>query len=262
MVHPKDLDMSRCWIVLPTYCEVENLPLLIEAIDTYVPGINVLVVDDNSTDGTGDVASSIAERRPGLQVIRRPAKTGLGDAYMEGFRAAMAKGAEFVVTMDGDLSHSPKTIPTMFESMGDAGCVVGSRYVEGGLIEDWTIDRRVLSWAANRFVSLLFGMPVRDCTSGFRLYRREVIESMLEHKTISQGYSFIVEILMIAAKGNHRIVEVPIRFLERVAGESKMGMHEILGGAKSLLSLRFRGGHSRNETKATDDHERMGADPA
>lgn len=250
MVLLKDVEMSRCWIVLPTYCEAGNLPRLIEAIDTYVPGINILVVDDNSPDGTADIASSIAERRPRLQVIRRPAKTGLGDAYIEGFRAVLADGAEFIVTMDSDLSHSPETIPVMFAAIDDAGCVVGSRYVEGGRIENWTVDRRILSWTANRFVSLLFGMPVSDCTSGFRLYCREVIESILEQKPISQGYSFMVEALTIAAKGNHGIVEVPIRFAEREAGKSKMGSHEILGGARSLLSLRFTGGRVPDQTES------------
>lgn len=250
MVLVKDLEMSHCWIVLPTYCEAENLPRLIEAIDTYVPGINILVVDDNSPDGTGDIASSIAEQRPGLHVIRRPAKTGLGDAYIEGFRFVLDSGAEFIVTMDSDLSHQPETIPTMFAAIENAGCVVGSRYVEGGRIENWTMDRRILSWTANRFVSLLFGMPVSDCTSGFRLYRREVIESILEQILISQGYSFMVEALAIAAKGNHRIVEVPIRFAERAAGQSKMGIHEVLGGARSLVSLRFgrNAGRAQNES--------------
>ena len=251
-------------IVIPTYNEADNIVSLVTTIFRIQPDIHILVVDDNSPDGTGDVASSIAERRPGLQVIRRAAKTGLGDAYIEGFRFVLASGAEFIVTMDSDLSHSPETIPTMFAAIGDAGCVVGSRYVEGGQIENWTVDRRILSWTANRFVSLLFGMPVSDCTSGFRLYRREVIESMLEHKTISQGYSFMVEALTIAAKGNYRIVEVPIRFAERATGQSKMGMHEVLGGARSLLSLRFsrNGGRMRLNTKTTDENETLGSDPS
>lgn len=246
---------------MPTYCEAENLPRLIEAIDNCAPGINILVVDDNSPDGTGDVASSIAESRPGLRLLRRPGKTGLGDAYIEGFRAVLAAGAEFVVSMDADLSHSPETIPAMFAAIDNAGCVVGSRYVDGGSIENWTVDRRILSWTANRFVSLLFAMPVSDCTSAYRLYRREVIEAILEQKTISQGYSFQVEALTIAAKGNHQIVEVPISFAERGAGQSKMGSHEILGGARSLLSLRFNGTRTTS-TKPTDDKERLDAGSA
>lgn len=237
MADTNALMAARSWIVLPTYCEAENLPILLAKIDQCMSGINVLIVDDNSPDGTADVAATIAAARPHLHVIRRPVKTGLGDAYMEGFRIVRAAGADFIVTMDADLSHCPDALPSMFSAVGKARCVVGSRYVKGGMIENWTMDRRLLSWAANNFVRLLFGLRAADCTSGYRLYRHDVIDALIRRRPISQGYSFQVEALTIASDGPSSVIEVPIRFFDRIAGRSKMGIHEIFGGARSLLLL-------------------------
>ncbi len=228
------------WVVLPTYDERENLPALLESLMGLCVELNVLVVDDNSPDGTGDIAAELAAHNNKIHLMRRLEKRGLGAAYLAGFEYALNAGADVVISMDGDLSHQPEALPSLIEALDGAGCVVGSRYVAGGRIENWPARRRILSAAANRFVRLLFGISVADCTSGYRVYRRSVIEDIVRVSPRSQGYSFLVEALRIAVNGPLPVVESPICFVERKLGRSKMGINEILGGARSLLSLRSR----------------------
>ena len=225
---------------MPTYCEADNLPVILDRLRFPHLEVKILVVDDNSPDGTGDIAETIGEHRGDVRLLRRQNKSGLGAAYLAGFSYVLDEGADFVVTMDCDLSHSPEALPVLMAAVKDAGCVIGSRYVEGGSIENWPSRRRLLSAAANYFVRVLFAMPVLDCTSGYRLYRRQVVEDILRRPPTSQGYSFLVEALTIAVAGPLPVIESPICFVERVSGKSKMGVCEIVTGVVRLLSLRLR----------------------
>jgi dolichol-phosphate mannosyltransferase len=230
----------RTWVVLPTYNEAENLARLVGAIISLDLSLNIVVVDDASPDGTGEIAERLARERAQVQVIRRVGERGLGTAYLAGFRHAIATGADAVLTMDCDFSHDPAAIPALiaaFDSTTDV--VIGSRYVEGGRIESWGVYRKLLSASANRFVRALFKLPVRDCTSGFRLYRKEVLEIIPWQRVSSTGYSFLVETLYWASRQTpFSVREVPISFVNRERGESKMGLREVLHGATNLLRLR------------------------
>lgn len=228
------------WVVLPTYNERENLASLVRRLLDLGLGLNILVVDDDSPDGTGEIASALAKSEENVHLLRRTGKRGLGAAYLAGFEFALKAGAEVVVSMDCDFSHQPEALPEMIAGLNGSGCVVGSRYAPGGRIENWPLRRKLLSATANRFVRILFGMPIADCTSGYRVYRRSVVEDIIRESPRSQGYSFLVEVLQAAAKGPLPIVEYPICFVERKLGMSKMGTHEIIGGARSLISLRLK----------------------
>lgn len=239
MADKSDAAVQKCWVVLPTYCEADNLGVVIERLTLTRLDLNILVVDDNSPDGTGDIAAALSRAHANIHILRRTSKSGLGSAYLAGFAHAIDAGAEVVVTMDSDLSHEPEVLPQLLGRLSGAGCVVGSRYISGGSIENWPLRRRILSTAANHFVGMLFRMPVKDCTSGYRVYRRAVIEDILRIGPRSQGYSFQVEALRAAVAGPLPVVESPIRFVERVSGKSKMGLREIVEGAAKLSTLRL-----------------------
>jgi dolichol-phosphate mannosyltransferase len=226
-------------VVLPTFNEALNLPPMLGALRGLDLGLKVVVIDDASPDGTGELAEQAALEWTDLEVIRRVGERGLGTAYLRGIRHALAAGADAVLTMDCDFSHDPAVIPSLIEALEDAHVVVGSRYVRGGSTENWGPHRKILSAAANKFARVLFGMPVRDCTSGFRLYRAEVLERLPLDKIRSTGYAFLVEILYLATQGEGvRIREVPIRFRDRERGSGKMGMREVADGVINLLKLR------------------------
>jgi dolichol-phosphate mannosyltransferase len=244
------------WIILPTYCEAENLPVILDRLRFHDRSVNILVVDDNSPDGTADIAETIGEQRGDVHVLRRRAKVGLGAAYLAGFRRVLDEGADFVVTMDSDLSHSPEALPVLMTASENAGCVVGSRYVAGGSIVNWPLRRRALSAAANYFVRVLFNMPVSDCTSGYRVYRRQVVNEILRRPPTSQGYSFLVEALKIAVAGPMPVIESPICFVERVSGTSKMGLREIVEGAVRLLALRWTSSLTPRDTQPDNEDEK------
>jgi dolichol-phosphate mannosyltransferase len=229
----------QIWVVVPTFNEASNLPRLVDALRSLELGLKVVVVDDASPDGTGDIAEQAAREWPDLEVIRRVDERGLGTAYLTGIRHALAAGASAVITMDCDFSHDPSSIPSFIDALDEAHVVVGSRYVAGGSTENWGPHRKLLSSAANRFARGLFEMPVRDCTSGFRLYRSEVLHNIPLEKIRSTGYAFLVEILFLATQGDGvRIKEVPIRFRDRERGSGKMGVREVFDGVMNLLRLR------------------------
>lgn len=228
------------WVVLPTYNESENIAALLDRLLGLGIGLDILIVDDNSPDGTGSIVANIAAQNDKVHLMSRTGKRGLGAAYLAGFEWALNAGAEVVVSMDGDFSHQPEALPSLIAALDGAGCVVGSRYVAGGKIENWPARRKILSAAANRFVRLLFRMPIADCTSGYRVYRRSIIEDVVRIAPRSQGYSFLVEILWIAVNGPLPVIESPICFVERQLGTSKMAIKEIIGGMRSLLSLRSK----------------------
>jgi dolichol-phosphate mannosyltransferase len=217
-------------VVVPTYNEAENLPKMIDALLALpVPDLSVLVVDDNSPDGTGQIADELAGKMPGqVKVIHRTGKLGLGTAYIRGFREALDRGAEAVLQMDCDFSHSPSYIPEMIETLQDCDydVVIGSRYVKGGrLDENWGVGRKLLSWWANSiYVRAILRTRAKDATGGFRLWRREVLEGMDLNRVRSNGYVFQVETIYVAEKLGYRIGEIPIYFEDRRLGHSKMGL--------------------------------------
>jgi dolichol-phosphate mannosyltransferase len=231
----------RAFVLLPTLNEAENLPRLVEALRALLPAPEILVVDDGSPDGTGAIADGLARERKDLTVVHRVGPRGFGEALTEGFRVARERGAEAVVTMDGDFSHDPLDVPRLLAALEGADLVIGSRYTEGGSLRAWPLYRRLLSATANAFVRVLFRLPARDCTSGFRAYRRQALEGIPWPGLHSPGYSFLVEVLYwVAQRPSLTIREVPICFTERRAGRSKMGLHEILWGASNLLKLRLQ----------------------
>jgi glycosyltransferase involved in cell wall biosynthesis len=228
-------------VLLPTYNEAENLPRLVAALRALPVPVEVLVVDDGSPDGTGTLADELARRDAAVAVLHRRGPRGYGEALTEGFREALRRGASRVVTMDSDFSHDPARVPSLLDALEAADVAIGSRYVAGGEVRAWSLSRRLLSASANAFVRVLYHLPARDCTSGFRAYRREVLEGEPWTRTHSAGYSFLVEVLYWATQApGRRVQEVPIRFVDRVAGRSKMGLREIVGGAVNLLRLRLR----------------------
>jgi glycosyltransferase involved in cell wall biosynthesis len=238
-VEERAVEPRRIWAVLPTYNEAENVAPLLGALLSLPLDLHVVVVDDASPDGTAGIAEAAARETPRVHVIRREGERGLGTAYLAGFRRAIGAGADAVLTMDCDFSHDPAAVPSLVAALGAARVVIGSRYIAGGRIENWGLYRKLLSATANRFVRALFDLPVSDCTSGFRLYRAEVLESIPWARVSSTGYSFLVESLYWALRQDGaRVTEVPICFVDRVRGQSKMGAREVFHGVINLLRLR------------------------
>lgn len=227
----------KVWVILPTYNEVGNLERMVTAITGLNLEIDVLVVDDASPDGTGAIADTLAARDPKVHVIHRTER-GLGTAYLAGFHAAAAGGGDAFLTMDCDFSHDPQVIPDLIEALAQADLVVGSRYVPGGSVAGWPAHRKAISRLANQFVHVLFGMSAKDCTSGFRLYRKEVVLGIPWERVRSTGYSFLVESLYWALRQDGvRLHEVAIRFQDRENGASKLGWREAVHGARNLIRL-------------------------
>ena len=211
------------WIVVPTYNEAVNLEPLLGGIRTAAPDARVLVVDDSSPDGTGELADALAARDGNVEVLHRPGKAGLGLAYVNGFAHTLRGGARYVVEMDADLSHDPRDVPRLLErARAGADLVLGSRYVEGGGVEDWDLLRRVLSRGGCRYARTMLGVGIRDLTGGFKCFRAATLEAIRYETVRSQGYAFQVELTYRALARGLRVEELPITFRERTAGESKM----------------------------------------
>jgi dolichol-phosphate mannosyltransferase len=230
----------RAVVILPSYNEAENvLPLSADVLSRDA-SLEVLVVDDNSPDGTGDLVDKAREDEPRLHLLRRPGKLGLGSAYLAGFREALVRGADLVLTMDCDYSHHPRYLPGMLQAMEQADMVIGSRYVPGGGVENWALRRRLLSRFANFYTRVLLRLPVRDCTAGFRCYRREVIERVDPFTIESSGYSFLEEMVWRVHRHGFRIREIPIVFEDRTRGDSKIDSSEIYRAAWHVLLTAWR----------------------
>jgi dolichol-phosphate mannosyltransferase len=231
-------------VIIPTYNEATNLEPLIHRILSQPVGLDILVVDDNSPDGTGDLADRIAKdwaaTRGRVSVLHRPGKEGLGRAYLAGFAWALKHGYEILIEMDADFSHDPIFLPALTEAADQADVVLGSRYLNGISVINWPLHRILLSWGANQYVRRITGLPVQDATSGFRLYRREILEAMDLPSIVSGGYSFQVEMAYRALLAGARIVEVPIIFTERQAGCSKMSKRVIWESIWVPLKLRLQ----------------------
>jgi len=225
----------RALVVLPTYDERDNvLPLSREILAT-APELEILVVDDSSPDGTAGVVAEEMKNQPRLHLKERPGKLGLGTAYLAGFRYGLENGFDLVFTMDADRSHNPKYLPAMLEMLESHEMVIGSRYVPGGGIENWPWHRQLLSSFANFYARTLLRVSVRDCTAGFRGYRREVLETVDPFSVKSSGYSFLYEMVNRVHRAGFRIGEVPIVFEQRVAGHSKINSSEIYVAAFRVL---------------------------
>jgi dolichol-phosphate mannosyltransferase len=240
----------RTIVVLPTYNERENVGALLAAVRSTLPAADVLVVDDNSPDGTASIVEETAAELGQIKLLRRPGKHGLGSAYREGFAVALDEGYEAVVSMDVDFSHDPTSLPELLALL-DAGAdaVIGSRYVPGGATVDWPLHRRILSRWGNRYTSLVLRLQVRDCTSGFRAYRASALAAIEPSSTTAEGYAFLTELVRRLVRSGYRVMESPIVFRDRRYGESKMSSRIIVEsmllvtrwGMRDLL--RSRRGH-------------------
>jgi dolichol-phosphate mannosyltransferase len=232
--------MPAAVICLPTYNERENLERMIEALEPL--GVRVLVIDDSSPDGTGEIADRLAAERDWVSVLHRERKEGLGRAYVAGFREVLRGDADYVLEMDCDFSHDPADVPRLIAAVGantGADVALGSRYVPGGGTEDWGLMRRLLSRGASIYTRILL-MPIHDSTGGFKCFRRQVLES-IELETIdAAGYVFQIETTYRALRKGFRVAEVPIRFAERTAGESKMSRSIVLEAIWKVPALRLR----------------------
>jgi dolichol-phosphate mannosyltransferase len=214
--------MPRALVVVPTFNERENLPLLVAQLMRH-PNVSVLVVDDKSPDGTGAIADDLAREHAGrIEVMHRIERPGLGRSYIDGIRVALTRPVDVICQMDCDLSHDPTQLPSLIGATDHADVVIGSRYVSGGEVVNWPLQRRVLSRLANAYIRLITRLQARDCTSGYRCWRREALARLPLDRFGSEGYSFLVEMLYIANAIGCRIAEVPITFVERRQGESKL----------------------------------------
>jgi dolichol-phosphate mannosyltransferase len=216
-------------VVLPTYDECDNIEGVLRRVRAVVPDAHILVVDDNSPDGTADLAEDVARELGGITVLRRAAPTGLGSAYRDGFRWGLARGYEVLVEMDSDLSHDPATLPSLLRAV-DAGAdlVIGSRYVPGGVAADWPWARRAISRTGCRYAQLMLRLPTRDATSGFRAYRASALRAVDLDTVRANGYGFQVEMAYRVANVGGEVCEVPIEFRDRTAGTSKMSLRIVV----------------------------------
>jgi len=230
----------RTLVVIPTYDEVENVPVLIESLLRHQPEIEVLVVDDASPDGTADRVETLFDTDSRVHVLRRSGKLGLGSAYLAGFRFGIDHGFDFVFTMDGDRSHDPAHLVDMLGALADHDMVIGSRYMPGGGIANWPLHRRLLSRFANGYTRVLLNLPHSDCTSGYRGYRRTVLEHVDVFSIRASGYSFLEEMVWRVDDAGFRITELPIQFTDRSRGTSKIESSEIFKAAWHVLNTRLR----------------------
>ncbi len=231
------------WVVLPTYNERDNLEPIVAAVraalDPVAPDHKILIVDDSSPDGTGELADRLAQADALIEVLHRAEKKGLGQAYLAGFARALAGGAALVIEMDADFSHDPAVLPRMIEAASDASLVLGSRYVEDGGVLDWGPLRRLISRGGCLYAQTVLGLRVRDLTGGFKCFRREVLESIDLASVRSAGYAFQVELTYRAVKSGFRVREIPITFAERRVGQSKMSRAIVAEAIWVVPSLRF-----------------------
>jgi dolichol-phosphate mannosyltransferase len=215
-------DLGRIIIVIPTYNERDNLEWIVGRVRTAVPEADVLVVDDGSPDGTGKLADELADADPQVGVVHRSVKAGLGAAYLHGFAVALERGYDVIGEMDADGSHQPEQLPSLLAALRHADLVIGSRWVRGGSVVNWPLSRKALSVGGNLYTRILLGLPVRDVTAGYRLFRRSTLEAIDLNSVESAGYVFQADLAWRTVQAGLRVVEVPIEFVERIRGESKM----------------------------------------
>jgi len=239
---PADPAPAIAWrgaVVVPTYNEAENIERLVNQILALGLDLQIIVVDDNSPDGTGQIVDRLASADSHVQAIHRSGKLGLGTAYIAGFKQAIAAGMPLIMSMDADFSHDPRYLPAMVEKAATCELVIGSRYVPGGGTRDCTAPRKLLSRGANSFAKVMLGLKARDCTAGFRCYRRYVLEAIELDTIFSSGYSFLIEMITRVQKKGFSIGEVPIVFVNRQRGASKISRLEIVKAVYTVLRLRW-----------------------
>jgi dolichol-phosphate mannosyltransferase len=236
--------LAGAWLILPTYNEAENVEAVVRAsldhLASATSAYTVLVVDDNSPDGTGEIADRLAAEIAEVQVLHRPGKQGLGRAYLDGFGMALQNGADLVMEMDADFSHDPADLPRLIAASGAADVVLGSRYVPGGGIANWGLVRRALSWGGCAYARIVLGVPVRDLTGGFKCFRRNVLEAIDLTQVHADGYGFQIELTFRAVQAGFTVTEVPIVFRERRVGQSKMTARIALEAVWKVPALRLR----------------------
>jgi dolichol-phosphate mannosyltransferase len=236
--------LAGAWLILPTYDEAENIEAIVHAAlprlaATGMPH-TILIVDDNSPDGTGRIADRLAERHPEVRVVHRAHKQGLGRAYLAGFAAALENGAELIMEMDADFSHDPADLPRLIAAAGAADVVLGSRYVAGGGVANWGLVRRAVSRGGSAYARILLGVPVRDLTGGFKCFKRRVLETLDLSQVHADGYGFQIELTYRAIQAGFTVTEVPILFRERRVGQSKMTARIALEAVWKVPALRLR----------------------
>ncbi len=232
---------SKILIVMPTYNEMENFPKMLAALEALDLGLEILVVDDNSPDGTGNWVKEESTKRPHLHLIQRKGKLGLGSAYVEGFRFALARGYDFIFEMDSDFSHDPVYIREFLTTIQDCDLVLGSRYIHGVTVVNWPMSRLLLSYFANMYARWVTGLPLRDVTGGFKCFRADALRKLDLDRIHSDGYSFQIEVNYKLWKRGCRIQEIPILFRDRVAGVSKMSSKIVREALLLIIRIRFGG---------------------
>jgi dolichol-phosphate mannosyltransferase len=228
----------RATVCLPTYNERENLERMVRALGEH--GVSVLVIDDNSPDGTGELADRLAQELAYVSVLHRPRKEGLGPAYLDGFRHVLAGGAELILEMDCDFSHDPGDVPRLIAAADRADVVLGSRYVEGGSVRNWGLLRRLVSAGGSVYARAILGVDIRDLTAGFRCYRRAVLETVDLDAITSRGYAFQIEMTYRALRSGFRVLEIPITFVDREQGGSKMSKAIFVEAIWKVPALRLQ----------------------
>lgn len=230
----------KTFIIIPTYNERENIEKLVKEIfNLKILGLEILIIDDNSPDGTAEIIEQLKKEFNQLHLLKRPAKLGLGSAYKAGFDYALDQGADYLLEMDADFSHQPKYIPQILAELENYDLVIGSRYVRGGGVVNWQLWRRFLSRLANLYVELFLKLNVHDATAGFRGYRREILKKLDLSKIISNGYSFQIELVYLVTKAGFKIKEIPIIFPDRQRGLSKIASKEIFKAILLVLKLKM-----------------------
>lgn len=235
-----ELTEKKAIVVVPTFNEADNInKLLDEIFKLNIDNLDVLVVDDNSPDGTAQKVQDYQNKNPRVKLLQRPGKLGLGTAYITGFKYALEHGYDYIFEMDADLSHDPREIPNMLREIESADLVIGSRYIKGVNVINWPLRRLFLSVMASTYTRIITGMPIHDCTGGYKCFRREVLEAIPLDKVKSNGYSFQIEMNFKAWKRNFRIKEIPIIFYDRTVGKSKMTRKIMIEAALMVWKLKF-----------------------
>ena len=238
MTDSRTPDRRQALVCLPTYDEKDNVVPITEAILAATPLVDVLIIDDNSPDGTGRLADAIAARQPRVKVLHRAGKEGLGRAYLAGFEWALRGGYQLILEMDADFSHDPKYLPAMIDAAGGADLVLGSRNVPGGGTVNWGAGRKVISRGGSLYARTILGIPVRDLTGGFKCFHRKVLESIDLPTVECSGYAFQIELTFRALRRGFRVVEIPIVFVDRRVGQSKMSKRIVLEALRKVWSIR------------------------
>jgi dolichol-phosphate mannosyltransferase len=236
---------------VPTYNERDNIELIVKRVRSAVPDADLLVVDDNSPDGTGEIADELAREDPHVHVLHRAGKAGLGTAYIAGFRWALDQGYDVVVEMDADGSHLPEELPRLLDALAGADLVLGSRYVPGGTVRNWAKSREMLSRGANTYARLMLGIALRDSTGGYRAYRASTLRAIPLDEVESQGYCFQIDLALRAVRTGLKVVEVPITFVERVHGSSKMSRSVMFEALWRVAVWGVTGRGARRSTRKT-----------